>query len=169
MSIQQVRRSILIGGALVAVAVMGLFAGRLLGGQMGPGMGHGGGPRAARMFEHIAGKLDLSDAQRAQVRGILKTHADEILAQVRAGMDARQALHEAVMAQPADENVIRSLAAKVGSVHADGAMLMVKIRSEIWPILTPEQQQKFVAFHERMGHRGEEALQSLASFLRGES
>ncbi len=168
MSIQQVRRSILIGGALVAVAVMGLFAGRLFGGQMGPGMGHGG-PRAARMFEHLAGKLDLSDAQRAQVRGVLKAHADEILAQVRAGMEARQALHEAVMAQPPDENVIRSLAAKVGSVHADGAMLMVKIRSEIWPILTPDQQQKFVAFHERMGHRGEEALQSLASFLRGES
>ncbi|MGE5413104.1 MAG: Spy/CpxP family protein refolding chaperone [Syntrophomonadaceae bacterium] len=167
MSIQQVRRSILIGGALAAVAVMGLFAGRLLGGQMAPGLGHG--PRVARMYERLADRLELSDAQRAQVRGVLKAHADEILAQVRSGMEARQALHEAVVTQAPDENVIRSLAARVGSVHADGALLIVRIRSEIWPILTPDQQQKLLAFHERMGHRGDDALQSLASFRRGVS
>jgi Spy/CpxP family protein refolding chaperone len=121
------------------------------------------------MFEHLASKLELTDAQRTSVRGVLKAHADEILAQVQAGMDARKALHDAVMAQPADENVIRSLAARVGEVHGNGALLIVKIRSEIWPILTPEQQQKFVAFHERMGRRGADALQNLAAFLRGES
>jgi len=168
MSIQQVRRSILIAAAFLAVAGMGLFAGRVLGGQLGPAGGHGG-PKAQRMFEHLAGKLDLTDAQRTQVRGVLKAHADEILAQVQAGMDARQALHDAVMAQPSDENAIRSLAAKVGEVHGNGALLIVKIRSEIWPILTPEQQQKFVAFHERMGRRGGDAIQNLAAFLRGES
>jgi len=168
MSIQQVRRSILIAAAFLAVAGMGLFAGRVLGGQLGPGGGHGG-PKAQRMFEHLAGKLDLTDAQRTRVRGVLKAHADEILAQVQAGMEARQALHDAVMAQPSDENAIRSLAARVGEVHGDGALLIVKIRSEIWPILTPEQQQKLVAFHERMGRRGADALQNLAAFLRGES
>lgn len=168
MSIQQVRRSILIAAAFVAVAGMGLFAGRIFGGQLAPGDGHGA-PRAQRMFDHLADKLELSDAQKTQVRGVLKAHADEILAQVQAGMDARKALHDAVMAQPSDENVIRSLAAKVGEVHGNGAMLIVKIRSEIWPILTAEQQQKFVAFHERMGRRGGEAIQSLAAFLRGES
>ena len=168
MSIQQVRRSILVAAGFIAVAAMGLFAGRIFGGQMGPGGGHGG-PRAQRMFEHLSSELGLSDAQKAQVRGVLKTHADEILTQVQAGMDARKALHEAVTAQPPDENVIRSLAAKVGEVHGDGALLIVKIRSEIWPILTPEQQQKFLAFHEKMGRRGGEALQSLGAFLRGES
>jgi Spy/CpxP family protein refolding chaperone len=121
------------------------------------------------MFEHLADKLELTAAQKSQVRGVLKAHADEILAQVQAGMDARKALHDAVNAQPPDENVIRSLAAKVGEVHGDGAMLIVKIRSEVWPILTPDQQQKFNAFHERMGRRGGEALQNLAAFLRGES
>lgn len=168
MSIQQVRRSILIAAAVLAVAGMGLFAGRIFGGQLGPGAGHGG-PRAQRMFDHLAGQLQLTDAQKTQVRGVLKAHADEILAQVQAGMDARKALHEAVMAQPPDENVIRSLAAKVGEVHGNGAMMIVKIRSEIWPILTPEQQQKFVTLHERMGRRGADGLQSLSAFLRGES
>ena len=168
MSIQQVRRSILIAAGFIAIAAMGLFAGRIFGGQMGPGGGHGG-PKAQRMFERLSSELGLTDAQKAQVRGVLKTHADEIVAQVQAGIDARKALHEAVIAQPPDENVIRSLAARVGEVHGNGAMLIVKIRSEIWPILTPEQQQKFVAFHEKMGRRGSEAVQSLGAFLRGES
>ncbi len=167
MSIQNIRRSVLIAVAVGALALSGLFAGRLLGRQMGPDFAHG--PRAAHMFDHISRELDLTDAQRTQVRAILKAHADEILAQVRAGMDARRALHDAVLVQPPDETAIRSLGAQVGAVHADGALLFAKIRSEIWPILTAEQQQKFVAFHAKMGRRGGDELQSLASFLRGES
>lgn len=167
MSIQNVRRSVLVAAGIVALAVSGLFAGRLFGRQMGPGFGHG--HNASRMFDHLAQELDLSDAQRAQVRGVLKAHADEILAQVKAGMDARRALHDAVMAQPSDEAAVRSLAAQVGTVHGDGALLIVKVRSEIWPILTPEQQQKLASLHARMGRRGDEGLQSLGAFLRGQS
>ncbi|HTY43606.1 MAG TPA: Spy/CpxP family protein refolding chaperone [Thermoanaerobaculia bacterium] len=161
------RRSILIAAGIGVLAVMGLFAGRLFGRQMDADPGHG--PRAARMFEHIASRLELTEAQKTSVRGVLKAHADEILAQVKAGMDARKALHDAVVAQPSDEAAIRSLAAQIGTVHGEGALLIVKIRSEIWPILTPIQQQKFLAFHDKMGKKGDEQLQSLASFLRGES
>jgi Spy/CpxP family protein refolding chaperone len=168
MSIQQVRRSILIAVAVAAVALSGLFAGRLFGRQMGPS-GPPHGPRAAKMFDHIARELDLSDAQRIQIRGVLKAHSDEILADVKSGIDARRAIHDAVIAQPADEAEIRRLALSEGQAHAEAALLFAKIRAEIWPILTPEQQQKFVTFHNRMGKRGDEALDSLGSFLRGES
>jgi Spy/CpxP family protein refolding chaperone len=169
MSIQQVRRSVLIAAAVAALAFSGLFAGRLFGRQMGQGQGFPHGPRAAKMFDHISSELDLTDAQRAQIRGVLKAHADEILAQVKAGMDARRSLHDAVMSASADDATIRPLAAQIGTVHAEGALLIVKVRSEIWPILTPAQQQKFVAFHNKMGQRGDEALDSLGSFLRGEN
>jgi Spy/CpxP family protein refolding chaperone len=152
--------------AVGALALSGLFAGRLLGRQMGPDF-HG--PRASHMFDHVARQLDLTDAQQKQIRAILKTHADEILAQVRAGMDARHALHDAVLAEPPDETAIRSLGMQVGTVHAEGALLFAKVRAEIWPILTAEQQQKFVTFHSKMGRRGGDELQSLESFLRGES
>ena len=84
-------------------------------------------------------------------------------------MDARRALHDAVMVQPSDDTALRSLGAQAGLVHADGAVLFARIRSEIWPILTPEQQQKFAAFHARMGRKGDDELQSLGAFLRGES
>jgi Spy/CpxP family protein refolding chaperone len=168
MSMQQVRRSVLIAAAVAALAFSGLFAGRLFGRQMGsPGFPHG--PRAAKMFDHIARELDLSDAQRVQIRGVLKAHADEILAGVKSGMDSRRALHDAVMAQPTDEAEIRRLAIEGGQAHADGALLFARIRSEVWPILTPEQQRKFVTFHNRMGRHGDEALDSLGAFLRGEN
>jgi Spy/CpxP family protein refolding chaperone len=166
MSIQKIRRSILIAAGIGVLAFTGLFAGRLLGRQMGPGP-HG--PRAARMFDHLSSALDLSDTQQLQIRGVLKTHADEILALVKSGMTARRALHDAILAQPTDEANIRVLAQQVGVVHGDGALLFARIRAEIWPILTPDQQQKFTAFHMKMGNRGEDELQSLGAFLRGES
>ena len=166
MSIQNVRRSILIAAGIGALAFTGLFAGRLLGRQMGPGFPHG--PRAARMFEHVSRALDLTEAQQTQIRAVLKTHADEILPLVRTGMDARRALHDAVLTQPTDEAAIRVLAHQIGAVHGDGALLFAKIRAEIWPILTPEQQQKFIAFHAKMGSRSDEKLESLGAFLRGE-
>jgi len=167
MSIQQIRRTVLIAAGILALAVSGLVAGRLFGRQLGPGFGHG--PRAARMFDHLSKELDLSDAQRLQVRGVLKSHADEIVAHVKAAMEARRALHDAVMASSPDDAAIRSLAAQVGAAHADGALMIVKLRSEIWPILTPEQQQKLVSLHARLGRRGDDELQALDAFLRGES
>jgi Spy/CpxP family protein refolding chaperone len=169
MSIQNIRRSVLIAVGIGVLAFSGLFAGRLLGRQMGPGFSHGGPPNPARMFDHISRELDLTDAQQAQIRGILKSHADEILAHVQAGMDARRALHDAVVAQPIDDAALRSLGAQAGTVHGDGAVLFAKIRAEIWPVLTPDQQQKFAAFHARMGRKGGDELTALGAFLRGES
>ena len=168
MSIQKVRRSVLVAAGVVALAVSGLFAGRLFGRQMGPG-GFAHTPRPAHMFDRVARELDLSDAQRAQIRAILKVHSEEILAQVKAGMDARHALHSAVVAQPTDETAIRALGQQTGAVHAEGALLFAKIRAEVWPVLTAEQQQRFMAFHAKMAQRGEGELQALDAFLRGES
>jgi len=167
MSIQQVRRSVLIAAGIVALAGSGLVAGRLFGRQLAPSFAHG--PKAARIYDHLASELDLSDAQRLQIRGVLKAHADEILNHAQAAMNARRAMRDAVMASTPDEASIHALAAQMGSIHADGAMMVTRIRAEIWPILTPQQQQKLVALHAKMGHKGDEDLQALGAFLKGES
>ena len=113
---------------------------------MGPGMPHGPAPPGCSTTSApwICPTRSSSDPR------VLKTHADEILALVRSGMTARRALHDAILAQPTDEANIRVLAQQVGVVHGDGALLFARIRAEIWPILTPEQQQKFTAFHMKM-------------------
>ena len=52
-------------------------------------------------------------------------------------------------------------------MHGDGAVLFAKIRVEIWPLLTADQQQKAAALHSHMREHGDEALKSLDAFLRG--
>ncbi|HEY1252440.1 MAG TPA: periplasmic heavy metal sensor [Thermoanaerobaculia bacterium] len=164
MSIQNVRRSILVAAALVVLAGTGIFAGRLVAHQMG---GHYGAPMAPRLFAHLARQLDLSEGQRGQIREILKNHADEIESHVKSATDARRALHDAVLVQPTDEATIRQRAQELGNVHAEGALLFARIRTEVWPLLTAEQQQKVATLHSHMREHTDEALKSLDAFLRG--
>jgi protein CpxP len=165
MSIQNIRRSVLIAVGVGALAFGGIFAGRLVAHQMG---GHFHGAAAApRMFQHMVQELDLSDAQQTQIRDVLKTHADEIEAHVKARMDARRALHDAVLTQPTDEATIRQRAQDLGNIHGDGAVMFARIRSEIWPILNGDQQQRLFGLHARMRTHGDQALKSLDDFLRG--
>jgi Spy/CpxP family protein refolding chaperone len=165
MSIQKIRRSVLAVALLGALAVSGLVAGRLLARQ--GDMGHLRPDAAPKMFRHLAKQLSLIDDQQTQIRGILKNHADEIEAQVKAGMNARRALHQAVLAQPVDEQAIRSLAMQAGQVHGDAAVLYAKIRSEVWPVLNADQKDKMTELHGRMKDRGDEAFDSLDRWLRG--
>jgi Spy/CpxP family protein refolding chaperone len=163
MSIQNIRRSVLIAVGIAALAVAGLFAGRLFAHQLG---GHSGG-MAPHLFRHMSRQLELTEGQESQIRGILKSHADEIEAHVKSAIEARRALHDAILVQPTDEAAIRQRAAAMGDVHEDGAMLFAKIRAEVWPLLTAEQQQKVATLHTRMRERGDESLKNLDDFLRG--
>ena len=111
---------------------------------------HQAGP-VPRMFHRMVRELDLSHAQRAEVRGILEAHKEEIRAQVRAGVQSRRALRQAAAAQPLDEAAIRDRAAQVGTVQGNGAVLFARIRTEILPILTPGQQEKLKEVQARRG------------------
>ncbi|HEY7114181.1 MAG TPA: Spy/CpxP family protein refolding chaperone [Thermoanaerobaculia bacterium] len=163
MSIQQIRRSILIVAGAVVLAAAGLFAGRLLAGAVpvsGPG-GRFGPPRFAR----IARALDLTDDQKAQVKAILRTHAAEIQAQLKAGTDARRSLHDAILADPIDEGAIRAKAADLSKVEGDGAVLFARVRAEIYPLLRDDQKQKIVDYRAKVRARSDRAARSVEEFL----
>jgi hypothetical protein len=57
---------------------------------------------------------------------------------------------------------------RAGEVHGDTAVLYAKIRAEVWPILTADQQSRMAQLHGRMKDRGDAALESLDKWLRGE-
>jgi Spy/CpxP family protein refolding chaperone len=161
-SLQRIQKSALLGVGIAVLAVGGLLAGRLSAGAF-PQRGHSEfGPR---VFGRIARALDLSDDQKNRIKTILKTHASEIETQMKASAAARQAVHDAVLAQPADEAVIRAVAERLGEVHADGAVLFAKIRTEVQPILTDEQRAKIQKFRERARHRADSAVKSFEAFL----
>lgn len=92
----------------------------------------------------IAGfaQLDLTDSQRDQVREVMQRHRSEM-------QEAGKRLHEAHAAQraaietvPVNEGLIRSTAQTLANAQTDMAVLRARIHSEVWALLTPEQQEK---------------------------
>ena len=126
--------------------------GRGMMGPGGPGMRGGpGGPFGMAGFP-LRG-LDLTDAQREQVKAIMESHRDEQKAIGDRMQAARKALHEAIAADTFDETAVRAKAAEIGAVEADAAVLQARIKSEIFAILTPEQVKKAKDLRSQMENR----------------
>jgi Spy/CpxP family protein refolding chaperone len=161
-SLQRIQKSALLGLAVAALAVGGLLAGRISAGAF-PQAGHS--EFGLRVFGRIAHALDLSGDQKARIKAVLKAHGSEIETQIKASAAARQAVHDAVLAQPVDEGAIRAAAARLGQVHADGAVLFAKVRTEVEPILTDEQRAKIQKFRARAIRKADSAVKSFEAFL----
>ena len=106
----------------------------------------------------IAGlrELDLTDAQREQLRGAMESHKAEFGAHGTSMMAARKALDETVTAETFDEDAIRQKSAAVAALEADGAVLRARVHAEVWALLTSEQQQKARDLKARMAQRFEQ-------------
>ncbi|HTP89817.1 MAG TPA: Spy/CpxP family protein refolding chaperone [Bryobacteraceae bacterium] len=125
----------------------------------GPGMQRHGFGRA-RMFGHLARRLNLTDTQRQQARGIfqdMRTQAQPIRDQVRQG---RQALVNAAIAgKSADE--LSQLAQAQAPQLAQLAALRAQAFAKFYAMLTPDQQQQFQTMRSRWAaHTGAPAAQS---------
>ena len=87
-------------------------------------------------------ELALTETQREQVRTAVDAHKGEFDA-IRSRMQtARTALQNAVTADSFDEAAVRQTSVDMAAVEADAAVLRAKVHSEVWALLTPEQQQK---------------------------
>jgi protein CpxP len=124
-------------------------------GMMGPGgPGFRGGPGGPfGMGGLMLRDLDLTDAQREQVKAIMESHRDEQKAIGDRMQAARKALHDAIAADTFDETAVRAKAAEIGAVEADAAVLQATIKSEVFGILTPEQVKKAQELRSNMEKR----------------
>lgn len=132
----------LAGGSVIAIAqspqaTPGVQAGAAEGG--GPGRGlRRGGPGGDLELRGV----DLTDAQRQQVRSIIESHKDETQ-EVRTKLrEAHRAFAEAVRAETVNEADIRARSTAVATAMADEAILHAKVRAEVHGILTTEQLQQ---------------------------
>jgi Spy/CpxP family protein refolding chaperone len=108
------------------------------GGPGGRGFGPGpGGPIALPLRQ-----LDLSDAQRDQVRAVMQSREAAFKEIGDRTRQAREALDAAITADVVDESVIRARAADVAAVDADAAVLRARVHQEVFTLLTAEQQTK---------------------------
>jgi len=137
-----------IGLGIGAIAmIVGLVAGVYVSAQNTDGprgpfaerRGGPGGPMGA-LGPMLAGHLNLTDAQKDQLKGIMDSHRDESKGLGDRAMKARQALRAAVTADTVDEGLIRTRAAELATIESDLAVAQARIHAEVFRILTPEQQ-----------------------------
>jgi protein CpxP len=107
---------------------------------MGRGMRGGPPPGGPMGLVPPLGRLNLTDAQRDQVKSIADSHKDDTQALIAHERDARQALDAAITAPQFDEGAVRTAAANLAQVDADFAVLRARVFSEVFQVLTPEQQ-----------------------------
>jgi len=125
-------------GGLVAVPEGG-FPGRHRG--MGPG----------KRIDRIAEKLNLTEAQKEQVKAILASEREKAEPLRQQLAENRKNLRKAIEAQPFDEATVRTLAAKQNETRVELVVSRARARSQIYALLSPEQRESA----SRLGPMGE--------------
>jgi Spy/CpxP family protein refolding chaperone len=138
-----------LAGLAIAAAVVGIiavgvsFAQQPAGpphGKMMMGRGSMGGGPFAEIRRGLA-QLGLTDQQKTQIKAIFAGHKADIQGFASRMQPARQALHNAITSG-ADEAAIRKAAAGVAAVEADMAVFHAAVRTQVFAVLTPDQQAK---------------------------
>jgi Spy/CpxP family protein refolding chaperone len=107
----------------------------------------------------IMDRLNLTDAQRSQVKSVLQAHSSDLKAVGDRAFAAHQALEAVISADTVDESAIRARSADVATVEADMAVMRAQIRAEVWQILTPDQQQQAKTLQAQMEQRMQQGRQ----------
>jgi periplasmic protein CpxP/Spy len=125
------------------------FMGRGSGGRGGP-MGPGG---PMGLLPMLPREIQLTDAQRDQMRAVADTHRDEWRALADRARSAHDALNNTITAETVDETTIRAKSADVAAVEADMAVARARVHGEVWQILTTDQKTKITELKAQHGSR----------------
>ena len=105
----------------------------------GPFGGRGGrGPFGPGGLE--LNQLNLSDTQREQVREIRQRYREQTQQVVQRLNAAAEKQRQAIETLPVNETLITSATQDMTAVQVDMAIQEARLNSEIWSVLTPEQQ-----------------------------
>lgn len=119
--------------------------------------------RVSGLFIHrVESELNLTDAQRMQIKTILQTEKPKILALAER---ARQERMELASRPTFDEAYVRSFARQHESTVEAALVEREKVRTEVWQVLTPEQQQKAEQVREDLRSRFFERLATVGDQL----
>ncbi|MCS6804142.1 MAG: Spy/CpxP family protein refolding chaperone [Acidobacteriota bacterium] len=117
-----------------------------------PGYGPGG-RRHRRLAARIARRLDLTEAQKEQIKAIHQAEKQTI----KPLLDQLQAIHRQLRAmtgsEPFNEAQVRALAEQKAKVIAELTVARERIKSKVMAVLTPEQRAKLNQMRERARER----------------
>ena len=154
-------------GAVAGLLALGLGAGAYVhaqdqnsqrperpfnGGRGGPGrMGGPGGLMG--MLPMLGRAINLTDAQKDQIKAIADAHKDEWKAIADRERTAREALNAAITADTVNDALVRQKSAEVAAVEADAAVARAHAHAEVVQMLTPEQKTQLKEAQSRMTGR----------------
>jgi periplasmic protein CpxP/Spy len=118
----------------------GMFAEGMFGERM-----PGGGMDAGHMMGFFARKLDLTDAQRAQVKDIMAKEKPNFQPLMLQMAQNRQQMRQIVMANGFDEARIRELASQQTQTMTELTVQRARVAAEMFQVLTAEQKAKLTA------------------------
>jgi len=104
-------------------------------------------------------RLNLTDAQRAQIKSVVDAHKTDMTAVADRAFAAHKALDAVITADTVDESAIRARSADVAVIDADMAVMRAQIRAEVWQILTPDQQTQARTLQAQFQQRMEQGRQ----------
>ena len=103
----------------------------------GPGVGPGRPPAGLALRG-----LDLTDAQQEQVRQLSQQSREQMRALMERMRTAQEARRQAVEAIPFNESQVRAAMRDLAEIEADLAVAEARLQSDVYALLTAEQQQR---------------------------
>jgi periplasmic protein CpxP/Spy len=115
------------------------------------GFGHGDG--FASMLGRMGDYLDLTDAQRTQMKSILSKEKSTIRPLMQQLAQGNQQMRQIEEASTFDEGKVRTLATQQSQTMTELMVQKARIKSELVQVLTPDQKTKLTAFEARQQAR----------------
>jgi Spy/CpxP family protein refolding chaperone len=106
------------------------------------------------MLPMLGRELNLTDAQRDQIKAIVEAHKDEWKALADKERTARLALAQTIAADTVDEAAIRQKSSEVAAVEADMAVARAHAHAEVFQILTADQKAQLKAMAQKRPRGG---------------
>jgi Spy/CpxP family protein refolding chaperone len=152
--------------ALVAALVTGgAFVYAQDAGPSGPrGRGPGFGVRGPQAGLSLRA-LDLTEAQQEQVRQLSQQNREQMRALMDRMRAAQEARRQAVEAIPFNESQVRAAMRELAEIEADLAVAEARLQSDIYALLTAEQQQRLKTMRAEREARAKERQQQLQQRL----
>lgn len=118
-----------------------------------------------KILQRIAGKLNLTDGQKSQIKTILAGEKDTLQNTLGQLHDARKNLRETIQASDTNESSVRAASAKVAAVESDLAVERMKLYGKIAPVLTDEQRRQISDFTQRADDFADNAIAHIGDGL----
>lgn len=129
----------------IFAAVLGLvlLASLAVAQNMQPAHGHGGHGWGGEMFPFFSHQLDLSDAQRAQIKEIFHNAKGTMRPLMQQEMQSHQAMMQLITSGNFDQAKAQAIAAQAAQVRAQIEVQHAQLASQAYQVLTPDQKTKF--------------------------